>query len=95
MPRQPLLKQLTLRGVETDLAERIRVLAKQERISINKAALRLLRKGAGLDLAAAASRRETIGSTLDRFIGSWTSDEADAVLGATADFQRIDEAFWR
>ncbi|MBS1124606.1 MAG: hypothetical protein H6Q90_6834, partial [Deltaproteobacteria bacterium] len=40
--------QLTVRGVDARTLQAIRDLAKRERISINKAALRLLEKGAGV-----------------------------------------------
>ena len=40
--------QLTVRGFDAELADSIRRLARQERISLNQAVLRLLRRGAGL-----------------------------------------------
>ena len=42
------MNQLTVRGFDDELAERIRRLAKQDGTSLNQAALKLLRKGAGL-----------------------------------------------
>lgn len=42
------MKQFTLRGMSPELEGRIRLLAGQECISMNKAALRLLNQGAGL-----------------------------------------------
>lgn len=42
------MKQLTVRGFDDELTRRIRQLASRKGISLNRAALRLLRRGAGL-----------------------------------------------
>ena len=42
------MNQLTVRGFGDELGESIRRLAQREGISLNQAALKLLRKGAGL-----------------------------------------------
>ena len=47
------MKQLTVRGFDDELSECIRREAEQEGISLSKAALRLLRQGAGLPTAKA------------------------------------------
>lgn len=47
------MKQLTIRGFDDELSECIRREAEQEGISLSKAALRLLRRGAGLPTAKA------------------------------------------
>ena len=87
------MKQITVRGFEDELADRIRGLAKQDGTSLNQAALKLLRKGAGL--ADPGQGPDTVGSSLDHLIGSW-SDDAAAELDATLEeFEVIDEAAWR
>ena len=68
-------------------------LAKREGISLNQAALRLLRKGAGLTDGTGGA--DTVGSSLDHLIGSWTKQEADAIDSALEDFETIDEAIWK
>lgn len=47
------MNQLTLRGLDKELERRIREFAEQEHIFLNKAALKLMRRGAGLNHAAA------------------------------------------
>ena len=42
------MSQITLRGLEPELEAAVRRLAVQEGISLNKAALKLIRMGAGL-----------------------------------------------
>jgi len=86
------MHQLTVRGFEPELAARIRGLAQQERISLNQAVLRLLRRGAGLEADQAGA--DTVGTSLDHFIGSWTGRQADEMDRALADFDHVDESMW-
>ena len=87
------MNQLTVRGFDDELAERIRRLAKRDGTSLNQAALKLLRKGAGL--ADPAQKADTVGSSLDRLIGSWSDDEAAELDAALEEFETIDESAWR
>ena len=68
------MNQLTVRGLDDELAEHIRRLAKRDCTSLNQAALKLLRKGAGL--ADPSHGPDTVGSLLDHLIGSWSADAA-------------------
>ena len=86
------MRQLTVRGFDPELAERISRLAQRERISLNQAVLRLLRRGAGL--ADEQGSIDTVGSSLDHFIGSWTREQADEMDRALEDFESIDESMW-
>ncbi len=86
------MDQLTVRGFEDDLEAAMRRLAQREGVSLNKAALRLLRKGAGL--SDGAERADTVGTSLDHLIGSWTPAEADEIDLALTDFETVDEASW-
>jgi hypothetical protein len=87
------MTQLTVRGIDERLEREIRQLASRERISLNRAALLLLRRGAGL--GEEAEDPLAIGTRLDDFIGSWSQDEADAVEAATRTFEEIDPGLWR
>lgn len=87
------MKQLTLRGFGPDLERKIRELARREGLSLNQAALHLMRRGAGLHNKEPAS--DVVGSSLDFLIGKWTDKEAEQVLRAIEDFERIDEQLWR
>lgn len=86
------MDQLTVRGFGDELGAAVRRLAAQEQISLNKAALRLLRRGAGLP--DGTGRAGTVGSSLDHLIGGWSSKEADALDAALEDFGVIDESAW-
>ena len=87
------MNQITVRGFDDELSARLRRLAKREGISLNQAALRLLRRGAGL--AEGGDRTDTVGSSFDRLIGSWTQADADEMEAALEDFETVDEAVWR
>ena len=87
------MNQLTVRGFDDELAERIQRLAKRDGTSLNQAALKLLRKGAGL--ADPAQKVDTVGASLDRLIGSWSDDEAAELDAVLQEFEVIDEAAWR
>ncbi len=62
-------------------------------MSLNQAALRFMERGAGLSERRA--KLDTIGPALDEFIGTWTKKQAEEVLGAARDFERIDSEFWK
>ena len=86
------MNQLTIRGFDDELANRIRQLASREGISLNRAVLRLLREGVGLE---DRKRGDTVGSSLDHLIGTWTCEEAAEMDRALEDLSHIDEALWR
>ena len=86
------LTQLTLRGIDADLERRLRLEARNAGVSLNQAALRLLRRGAGLGDTAASN---AVGGALDHLIGTWSESDERELLDATAVFDRIDEEFWR
>jgi len=85
------MKQLTVRGLGDDLTGAIRRLANRDGTSLNRAAVKLLRRGAGLEGRQAV---DAVGSSLDRFIGSWSDAEADETERALRHFETIDEAMW-
>ena len=87
------MNQLTIRGFDDELADRIRQLARRENISLNRAVLRLLRRGAGLEDRSGSP--DVVGDSLDHLIGTWTAEEAAEVNRALEDFSRIDEEMWR
>ncbi len=87
------MNQLTVRGFDDELGASLRRLAAREGISLNKAALKLLRKGAGL--SDGEERGDTVGSSLDHLIGRWTEEEAMQFDRALQVFETIDEESWK
>ena len=86
------MKQLTVRGFDDDLEAAMRRCAQREGVSLNKAALRLLRKGDGLSEIAGAD--DSIGSSLDHLIGKWSQEEYDEMAAVLKELEVIDEAMW-
>lgn len=86
------MHQLTIRGFDDELANRIRQLASREGISLNQAVLRLLRRGAGL--GERNHMPNVVGDSLDHLIGTWTNEEAAEMNRALEDFSLIDEDMW-
>jgi hypothetical protein len=84
-------RQITLRGPDPELSREIDQLAQQEGISTNKAALRLLKRGAGLSAGGAKG----IGDSLDHLIGTWSKKEAADLLSSITACEQVDEEFWR
>jgi len=82
--------QLTLRGLSPELEEHLQKLAAEENISLNKAALKVLARGAGLTENKAA----IIGQDLDHLFGAWTHSEAEAFLESIKSCEQIDRDFW-
>jgi hypothetical protein len=83
-------KHLTLRGLGPELDREIRDLARRERVSLNKAAVRLLEKGAGLG----ARPDDRIGNSLDHLIGTWKPKEAAEFLESIRSCDQIDPELW-
>ena len=86
------MKSITVRDFDDELAGSIRRLAKREGLSLNQAALKLLRKGAGLtdDKKCVG----VVGSSLDHLIGTWTPVEADEMDSALEELEAIDRSAW-
>jgi hypothetical protein len=86
------LEQLTLRGIDRRAQRVIRALARREGISLNKAAVRLLEKGAGLVPQETTDR---IGNSLDHLFGTWSEGEAATLLESIMSCGQIDEELWK
>jgi len=87
------LNQLTIRGFDEQLEKYLRKLAAERQISLNRAALTLMRRGAGLT----QQRRDSpdrIGTGLDRFIGVWSDEDESELRRALEPFEQIDPGFW-
>ena len=87
------MEQLSLRGFDKELTRRLRETARRERLSLNKAALLLMRRGAGLIESADASA--TVGEALDGFIGRWSARQEEQLLESIEACEAVDERLWR
>jgi len=87
------MTQLSLRGFDKALERRLREIAKREGISLNKAALLLLRRGAGLH--EPGEHHNAIGDALNRFVGLWSRADEKRLLESIASCETVDESLWR
>ncbi len=87
------MTQLTIRGFDEQLHARLEALARERHISLNKAALLLMRRGAGLDVEGRP--QNVVGDGLDAFIGSWTREDETRFLESIETLGQIDEQLWR
>jgi hypothetical protein len=87
------MRQLSLRGFDDELEKRIRETARREGISLNRAALLLIRKGAGLERSGKPVT--VVGDSLDHLIGQWSSEEAREFLESIKPLEQIDRSFWK
>jgi hypothetical protein len=83
-------RQLTIR-FDPELAARLQRIARQDEISLNQAAVRLLRKAAGMQ-APEAARPDS--SWVQRYAGKWTAEEAEEFDRAVSTFERVDPEDW-
>ncbi len=87
------MKQLSLRGFDSELERQIREIARKHGISLNRATIGLLRKGAGLEEKGKSAG--VVGDYLDHLIGKWSDEESKAFLKGIAPLERIDRSFWK
>ncbi len=85
------MKPITLRGVSKELERILRRTAAETGESLNRVAIALLERGAGL------SRRpgRVIHHDLDHLAGTWTEEEADAFDAELEQQRRIDAELWK
>ena len=86
------MRQLSIRGFDKELERRIREVAREREISLNKAAILLLRKGAGLEQTNRGSN--IVGDSLDHLIGCWTVAEEKRFLNSIEEFEKVDKTLW-
>ena len=87
------MNQLTIRGFGDDLQHAIEALARERGISLNKAAVLLIRRGAGL--ADERVHAIVVGDSLDEFIGSWTTEDEADFLRSIEGVEQIDHELWQ
>jgi hypothetical protein len=86
------MNQLTVRGFDPELEKRLRDLASQRQISLNRAALALMRRGAGLSEPSKLGKE--VGSALDSFIGVWSEEDEAEFSKALEPLEQIDPGLW-
>jgi len=82
---------MTLRGLDDSLMQTLKEMAKQQGVSLNALAVRLIREASGFD----KKKRSATYHDLDSLAGTWTVEDEQQFYAATADFEKIDQELWR
>ncbi len=85
------MNAITVRNLPPEVARAVKEKARKEKLSLNKAVLRLLEEATGVDKES----KKVVHDDLDRFFGTWTKEEADAFDEAAREHRRIDPEMWR
>jgi len=85
------LSAITVRNLPPRVAKATREKAKKERLSLNRAVIRLLEEATG----GSQEGKKVIHRDLDRFFGTWTVKEADEFDRALRDQRHIEPEMWK
>ena len=85
------MKAITLRGIDPELAEKLKQVAALRGKSTNRLILEMLRKELGLEKEKKYSRQY---SDLDELFGSWSEDEFRRISDKIEGERQIDSEFW-
>jgi hypothetical protein len=80
---------ITVRNLPPAVAKVVRDKAKKERLSLNKAVVRLLE-----EVVAPPAAKAVVHHDLDRFFGGWAKKEADAFDKVLRQQRAIDAEMW-
>jgi len=86
------MNAITLRNVPPAVARAIREKAKKEKISLNRAVIKLLEEITGL---GEQPQKEILHHDLDEFFGCWSKEEADEFDEALREQRQIDPEMWK
>jgi hypothetical protein len=86
------MKAVTIRGVDSDLAEKLKTTAKKQGKSINQLTIELIKTSLGLNKAKKYSQEY---DDLDDLFGRWSEDEFKTINDTINRERRIDKELWQ
>ncbi len=86
------MKNISLRGLDEELVDRLQQTAKSEGKSVNQLVLETLRRRFGLDKV---KRFSNVYNDLDTLFGAWSNEEYERIQGQIDDDRRIDPELWK
>ena len=84
------MNAITVRNLPPAVAKAVREKARKEKLSLNKAIVKLLEEATGVG----SGKRRAVRHDLDRFFGTWTGEEAAAFDQALREQRQIDPEMW-
>jgi ribosomal protein L18E len=85
------MKTITVRGIENELAEKLKYIAKQEGKSVNRHILETLKKSCGLEKEKKFSR---IYRDMDHLFGKWSAEDFKRIQDKIDAERKIDPELW-
>jgi len=86
------MKSVTIRGVEPEVAEKLKRMAAEQGKSINQLVIEFIKKNLGLLKEKEHTRKY---SDLDGLFGKWTEDEFLTIQGKISQERQIDAELWK
>ena len=85
------MTQITIRGMDDEVEERIRRMAREKGTSLNKVILDMINRHTGLK----EKRQEPTGKSLRKLAGGWSRKQAADFMESIKSCEQIDEAMWK
>jgi hypothetical protein len=89
--REVPVNAITVRKLPPAVAKAVKEKAKKERLSLNKAIIRLLEEATG----AEPTRKKTLHHDLDHLAGTWSEAEYRQFMEALREQRQIDPEMWK
>lgn len=85
------MSAITVRNLPAAVAKAVREKARKEKVSFNKAVVRLLEEATGV----ARRKEKTIHHDLDHFSGIWSQAEYDEFMADPREQRQVDAEMWK
>lgn len=85
------MNAITVRNLPPAVAKAVKEKARREKLSLNKAIVRLLEEATGVD----AGKKKIVHHDLDHLAGAWSEAEYREFMAALREQRQIDPAMWR
>ena len=85
------MKAVTIRGVETEVSKKLKMLAVEQGKSVNQLILEIIKKSLGLKKEKTHTREY---DDLDDLFGRWSQNEFEEVYTKIHQNRRIDSELW-
>jgi len=85
------MKVITIRGIDPDMAERLKEVSSRQGKSINQLVLDILRQELGMEKRKRYTRTY---DDLDELFGRWSDSEFEQIQGSIDEERKIDPELW-
>jgi len=85
------MAQITVRGMDPEMEQRIRRMAQKSGKSLNRVILDMIYQHTGFKKSGTRSPA----NSLKKLAGGWSKKDASELLESIKEFEQIDEAIWK